>query len=235
MPQAEQYLALIRHGQSEANVAVKEQNEGFYYDISGSDRSVALTERGHQQAVLKAKVIARLFPAHRPLETVWVSDFHRVKKTGSLITANLSYQVDTRVDPRLNKRSYGLFWNMTYRGVEHLFPEEYERYKRLGALEYRPPEGENYYDLFERVEGFNSAELLSREGHHLIVGHSAVILAMQRLIGDISDADIVRQYETESVPNGYITLYKRVAGESTWRRTAVSDLLYGDRLVELSR
>ncbi len=224
MRKTKQYLALVRHGESFANVCTGQPTDALYYSICGSDKRVGITPRGRKQVAYSGTLLARMFPSDNPIEAISVSEFARVHKSAVVIAGKLGYGTSIVCDPRLNKRSYGRFWNLTYRGIRELFPREAKLYEELGPIKYRPPEGENYNDLFGRVK--ESFDVVSgRSGNQVVVGHLAVILAIRRIIEGLSDAEVVRQYETVSIPNGFILLYEREPNESQWRRVFVSDHL----------
>ncbi len=108
--------------------------------------------------------------------------FERVRQTASLISDCFDYEPLYTEDARVEKRSYGKFWNLTYRGVKELYPDEYSIFETLGPFKYRPPGGENYYDLFERIEEFGGERaVVSSEGNQLVVTSSAAMLAFRHL------------------------------------------------------
>lgn len=223
-----QYLALVRHGKSFANVEIEKTQGGLFYAISGSDREIGITPEGEWESERAGGILARLFPSHFPISHVWHSEFRRIDQTSSLIARCLGYPIHPIVDKRLNKRSYGSFWNLTYQGVHELHRHEHDIFNALGPLKYRPPEGENFYDLFERVDDFMFSTLNQVTGNQLVVGHSAVLLAMQRQLDGLPDLDVVDLYETVSMPNGYVMLYRRDNNTSPWKRVFLSDYLVGD-------
>ena len=223
-----QYLALVRHGESYANVEIAKASDGLYYAISGSDRDVGITPTGELDCMRAGTILARLFPRSFPISRIWNSEFRRIWQSSALIRGHLPYQVETVIDERLNKRSYGRFWNLTYEGVRVLHEHEDSIYKALGPLKYRPPEGENFYDLFERVDELMLTDLNQTAGNQLVVGHSAVLLAMQRRLEGLSDMEVVRQYEGIAIPNGYVMLYRRERTDQPWKRVHIADYLYGE-------
>jgi len=223
-----QYLALVRHGESYANVEIAKASDGLYYAISGSDRDVGITPNGELDCLRAGSILARLFPRSFPISRIWNSEFRRIWQSSDHIRGHLPYPVETVIDKRLNKRSYGRFWNLTYEGVRVLHEHEDSIYKALGPLKYRPPEGENFYDLFERVDEFMLSDLNEAAGNQLVVGHSAVLLAMQRSLEGLNDMEVVRQYEDIAIPNGYVMLYRRARRDQPWKRVYISDYLHGE-------
>lgn len=225
MTHRDQILALVRHGHSFANDETEKPADGYYYKLSGSDRSVGVTERGLQQCDRASALLAMLFPEENPIEQVWTSEYDRTDLSAGRIIQSLPYVPALRCDPRLNKREYGQFWNMTYLGVEKLHPDQFELYKGLGALKYRPPGGENYFDLFERTEEFVKDNLENSSGHQMIVGHSASLLALIRELEGLEDSEVVRQYHCVSIPNAYIVLYARKGPGDPFRRLSLFEAI----------
>ncbi len=219
MQKDDQYLVLVRHGLSLANVHMTQPTDSHYYEVSGSDLQVALTEKGREQAKEAGRKLARVFSKKRRFKALRHSPFMRVVESTDLIEAELGYSLDRKEDSRLKKRSYGIFWNVSYKGVEELFPEEHERFKAEGDLLYRPPEGENYFDVFDRIDDFIVEEANSDDaGNLLVVTHSVVMLGFQRELGGLSDDEVVRQYHDVSLPNGAILVFKRKHQGDSWSK-----------------
>lgn len=205
-----QYLALVRHAQSEANLRLAKTPDGLYYSLSGSDPSVPLTRLGRRQARNAGRLLARLFPRQRPLLRIYHTHYARVTQTMSRIRGNLGYRVEPVCDHRLSKRNYGKFWNLTHNGVEQLFPEEWLRYLADGEMFYRPPEGgENYPDVFARADNFFEEVLLPNPQNTVIVTHSLVVLALMRRLEGLSDDEAVTQYNESSLQNAQVIVYCR--------------------------
>lgn len=225
MNKQKQVLALVRHAHSFANAEIEQPAQGHYYAISGSDKTVGVTEKGLKECTGAGKILAHLFPESNPIESIRTTDYLRTEITADDLALHLSYSPNRIIDSRLNKREYGIFWNMTYLGVEVLHPEQFRLYRDLGALKYRPPGGENYYDLFERTAEFVADTLNQTSGNQVIVGHSASILALMKELEGLSPQEVVRQYHCVSIPNAYIMLYERDDASSPWIRASVFETL----------
>lgn len=209
------YVVLVRHGQSESNELLACTEDGFFYSNSGSDPAIQLTRKGVQQGAEVGARLARMFPQERPLKRIIHTRFERVLQTTEQIERQLPYSVARLLDNRLDKRDYGTFWNMTRKGVEHLHPEEWDRYLLEGDLLYRPPNGENYPDQFARVDEFIDEQLNAGDDDILIVGHLLTLLAFKRKLEGISDNEVLRLYEAMSLPNAHILIYCR-EGDGPW-------------------
>jgi broad specificity phosphatase PhoE len=210
------YLLLARHAESEANRNLQKTPCGLYYSMCGSDPEVPLTDYGHTQADELGRRIARLFPAHFKLHRIFENGFLRVRQTTDGILKNIPYDIPRASSPLLEKRQYGKFWNLTRRGVRRLYPDEWLRYQREGDLFYRAPGGgENYPDLFGRVDRFIDEHVEKASGNTLVITSSVVKLSFRRRFEGLSDAEVLRLYEQAAVPNADILIYRRVA-EGTW-------------------
>ena len=215
---SKKYLVVARHGQSFANRRLKKEKNGIKYSLAGSDTSIGLTARGKNQVRNTGGVLQSLFSGACRFHRMYANRFERVRHSGRLIRSQFDYPLDCKEDKRLEKRSYGLFWNLTYRGVQELHADEYELFQAQGALLYRPPEGENYYDLFDRVEDFTDEEGVSTfEGNQLIVTSSAVMLAFRRLYAGLEDDKLVEMYESMHIGNGDFDVYEFDETCGTWK------------------
>ncbi len=211
-----EYLVLVRHGETLPNVLVEKQSDGLFYEVSGSDEAVTLTDIGVRQIVKVGKWLSRLFPKDNPLVRIVVSGYKRTHQSADNIEEQLPYQVERVPDRRFDKRCYGDFWNITYKGVQELYPEEYARFLLEGPLDYIPPNGENYPQLFGRVsEGL--AEVSKQPGNTLIVCHLVVFLAIQRELEGHADEHVHANYEASALPNAHTRIFKRESADEPWQ------------------
>lgn len=216
-PDRPQYLVVLRHGESEANASLSTVGDGLRYSISGSDPAVRCTARGVAQGQAAGRLLSVLFPLDRPLKRIYETKFIRVIQTVEAATSELGYQPERRVDARLHKRNYGRFWNLTRPGVQQLHPLEWKRYCQEGDLKYRPPDGgENYFDVFCRVDNFITSELAAVTGNVLIVTHLLPALCFRRRLEGWSDQSVLRHYEDGNLANGEFLLYVKGCGRRQW-------------------
>jgi broad specificity phosphatase PhoE len=215
-----QFLAVVRHGESEANAELITTACGLYYSLCGSDPAVPLTMNGRRQIWHGAgKQLARTFPRERKVARVYHTAFERVVQSAVLIRQRLPYKVELIRDDRINKRSYGRFWNLSRQGVRTLYPDEWQRYRAEGDLQYRAPDGgENYFDMFARVDSFLDEVINPSTSNTLVVTHSAPMLAFQRRLEGLDVAEVVRQYEAVTIANAQVLLYQRDAVGQNWQR-----------------
>lgn len=210
-------IILVRHEESLANQALAATtDDDITYGVSGADLSIGLTVRGAQRSSELGSLLYQKFGKDNPIGAAWASQYLRTVQTRDGIVSAIPYSIETSTDSRINKRSYGLFWNLTYKGVEKLHLEEHLRFKEQGPLLYRPPEGENYHDLFARTDSFAESTFEPATGNILVVTHLVVLLAFMRRLENLSDVDVVRMYDNFAIPNGEIVVYRRVAAK--WQR-----------------
>jgi 2,3-bisphosphoglycerate-dependent phosphoglycerate mutase len=216
--QEEQYLALVRHGQSWSNLGLA-TSCGLFYSHAGSDRSVSLTRQGELEIAVTSRRLANFFPRHRKITRLFHTSFKRVEQSAAIVRYRLPYKVKLVCDERLSKRGYGRFWNLTRTGVQQLHPHEWLRYESAGDLHYRAPEGgENYYDLFDRIDDFIDTVVTPSRGNLAVVTSSAPILAFRRRLEGLTDANVVAQYEDQAIANASVILYRREDPEAPWQR-----------------
>lgn len=213
--QATQYLVLVRHGETLANILVSKPTDKLFYEVTGSDVEVGLTAKGLRQSRRVGRRLARLFRGRR-IGRILVSPFQRINQTATAIEEQLGYRPVRTTDIRLAKRNYGQFWNITYEGVERLYPDEFQKFKSEGALTYRPPDGENYFDVFARIDDLLEQVIEPLQENLIVVTHSVVILAIQRKLEGLSADEVLRRYDEISVPNTYVRIYRRKGKDSPW-------------------
>ncbi|MBX9879684.1 MAG: histidine phosphatase family protein [Candidatus Obscuribacterales bacterium] len=220
----DQVIIRMRHAESEANVAYRRIDRDkecrLYYGIGGFDERVKLTQQGKYQAEAAGRKLRQILRADRPLEEVLVSEFFRTEETALNVMRELGIRAPLIHDARLNKRRQGLFWNMTYYGVQTKHTDEYERYLadlKKGGLNYAPPggeghqDGESYKQLFARTDALH-AEYCSRTDRFLSlwVDHLSSELSLRRKTDRISDRSVRLKNDAESVDNAEIVAYGRM-------------------------
>ena len=218
MRKSNQYLVVVRHGRTLANVLTARPTSEHYYPVVGSDQALDLTETGIFQSESTGSRLSKLFPRRMPLVAIDCSDFLRTQTTAEIIRKHLPYDVCIHPDKRLAKRSYGEFWNITYAGVEALYPGEHKLYAEQGEFLYRPPGGENYPDLLARVDEYMDEKVNGAVGNRCIVTHSAVCLAIEQAVCGISNEELLARYNGHQVDNGDFVVYWRKTVGAPWKK-----------------
>jgi broad specificity phosphatase PhoE len=207
-----QYLVVLRHGQTPPNVFIETETDAHFYPVTGADTTIGMTIYGVEQVVLAAEFICNFLSQRKVrLKKIFCSQFYRTRQTANIVQKTLRYFVPVREDKRIAKRHYGDFWNITYAGLKALYPEEYARFREVGSYMYRPPNGENYPDLKERLQSFCQDEIDSCTDDICVSGHAAGVLMLEQiLLGELTDYELVERYDNIAVLNATVTVYRRL-------------------------
>jgi broad specificity phosphatase PhoE len=212
-------LWLVRHGESEGNVAAtRAEREGLErvpIDIRDSD--VPLSSTGEEQAA----ALGTWLDEHRPeIATYWVSPYLRARQTLAIAMGEDVERV--RVDERLRDRELGILDLLTWRGVAHLHPEEAARREHLGKYYHRPPGGESWADVALRLRSF-LGELFARpEESAMIVAHDAVVTIIASLLLGLEEQELLEFAAANPVLNASVTRMDRT--EAGWQVSAFADV-----------
>jgi broad specificity phosphatase PhoE len=217
-------LVLLRHGESEANIAAAEAEHtgADRVAVPARDPDVVLSSTGRDQAVAVGGALAGLPDAERPT-AAWVSPYRRAQQTAELALAASGLELPVHVDERLRDRELGVLDTLTSQGVEHLHPEEAERRRFLGKFYYRPPGGESWADLVLRIRAFLADLELRGHGRQLIVSHDAVILLFRYVCEQLDEDALFQIARTGSVTNASVSRLVRQEGEPGWRTAVYND------------
>jgi 2,3-bisphosphoglycerate-dependent phosphoglycerate mutase len=205
-------LYLVRHGQSQGNVARDAAHEAglLEIDIDVRDVDVPLSEFGISQARAAGRWLAALPPSEKP-EIVLSSPYLRARQTSELICgmgAMTSGPAHSIVDERLREREFGVFDRLTTAGIRQKFPEEAAHRTRLGKFYHRPPGGESWADVILRLRSMmNTINLHYCDRRVLIVCHQVVVLCMRYILEGLDEAAILAIDKQGDVLNCGISTY----------------------------
>ncbi|MBN1950589.1 MAG: histidine phosphatase family protein [Bacteroidales bacterium] len=162
------YVTMIRHGETEWNIAMRLQGMG------NSD----LTEKGILQARQAAQILR-----HRHFDQLISSDLQRAVDTAMIL--NEYHQMELRTEVSLRERNFGIMEGLTREEIQLKYPDTYQGYmNRMDS--YQIPEGESLIDFFARVtKGVTKISEECRGKKILIVTHGGVLDCMMRMIFDI--------------------------------------------------
>jgi broad specificity phosphatase PhoE len=213
-------LWLVRHGQSQGNVAREAADEAGAHeiDIDMRDVDVPLSALGEKQAEAAGRWFAALPRDERP-EIILSSPYVRARQTAKIICdqgALAGGPARTIIDERLREREFGIFDRLTTAGIRHRFPEEAAHRRRLGKFYHRPPGGESWADVILRLRSMlNTINLQHNDKRVLIVCHQVVVFCFRYILEELDETEIlgidkqaevlncgIAAYEFESGPNG---------------------------------
>ena len=189
-------LWLVRHGQSQGNVARDAAHEAGHpvIDLDIRDVDVPLSELGHRQAEATGRWFAALPESARP-EVLLSSPYLRSRQTAEAIcdAGGLSGGAKpTILDERLREREFGVFDGLTTLGIRQKFPEEAAHRAKMGKFYHRPPGGESWADVILRLRSMlNTINLHYADKRVLVVAHQVVVLCMRYILEDLTEAQIL--------------------------------------------
>lgn len=201
-------LVLVRHGESEGNLADEAALEAREptLDLDVRDADVELSETGRGQARAVREHLGGLAEEERPTVVV-TSPYRRARQTAEIALEGLD--VPLVVDERLRERDLGAFDGLTWIGIEQQFPEESARRQRVGKFYYRPPGGESWCDVVLRVRQV-LLELQERyAGERLwIFSHQATIMSFRVAVEGMQESDILAAGREQPLANCSMTTYR---------------------------
>jgi probable phosphoglycerate mutase len=206
-------LWLVRHGQSQGNVARDAADEAGAHqiDIEMRDVDVPLSALGIEQAKAAGRWFAAL-PADARPEIILSSPYVRAKTTAEIICnegALAGGKTKTLIDERLREREFGIFDRLTTVGIRERFPEEAAHRRRLGKFYHRPPGGESWADVIFRLRSMlNTINLHYCDKRVLIVCHQVVVLCFRYILEELDEAAILSIDKQAEVLNCGIAAYE---------------------------
>lgn len=154
-------LFLIRHGESEANVA--------HIINDDPSRPVPLTVLGRAQAAAAAESLRTV-----PFTHAYASEFLRARQTAEILLRH--HACPLHIDARLNER---------HTGMDGLPVDMFIDVVRPDPLHIKPERGESFVEQMQRLRSFlDEIAACHPDGVVLAVSHENPILAAQALAAD---------------------------------------------------
>ena len=200
-------IDLIRHGQSAGNVANDAARAGGLevLDLATRDMDVPLSDLGRAQA----EALGTWFAGVEP-DVVVTSPYRRAVDTARLaLDAAGAGDRPLRLDERLREREFGILDRLTRAGIETRHPDQAAARTFLGKLYHRPPGGESWVDVAERVRSFYRDLRLDHPGDHVVVvAHQAVVLLFRYVLEGLTEAEVLAIDAEADVANTAVTTYE---------------------------
>jgi broad specificity phosphatase PhoE len=204
-------LWLIRHGESSGNRArdEAEADDRAVIELAQRDMDVPLSDRGRRQATAAGRWIGELDPRSRPT-AVLVSPYARAEQTADLALEAAGLSGLPRVtDERLREREFGILDGLTKRGIRERFPAEEERRTRLGKFYHRPPGGESWADVINRLRSIVHEIGRDYPGERvLVVAHQVVVLLFRYILERLSEDEILALDRAAEIANCSLTRFE---------------------------
>ena len=205
-------LWLVRHGQSQANVAREIAYEAGHHEIGIDvrDVDVPLSDLGHRQAKATGDWFASLPKDERP-EVILCSPYVRTRQTAKIICeagALAGGPARPIMDERLREREFGIFDRLTDVGIRKRFPDEAAHKAMLGKFYHRPPGGESWADVILRLRSvLNTINLHYSDRRVLVVCHQVVVLCFRYILEELDEKEILKIDREADVLNCGICVY----------------------------
>ncbi|HVM37444.1 MAG TPA: histidine phosphatase family protein [Sphingomicrobium sp.] len=206
-------LWLVRHGQSQGNVArdLADAAGDHEIGIDVRDVDVPLSDLGFRQAEAAGRWFASLPADERP-EVILSSPYIRARQTAEAICkagALVGGPGRTIIDERLREREFGIFDRLTTLGIREKHPEEAAHRSRLGKFYHRPPGGESWADVILRLRSaLNTINLHYCNRRVVVVCHQVVVLCMRYILEELDEAQILAIDKAADVLNCGICAYE---------------------------
>lgn len=202
-------LWVVRHGESAGNVArdTAEAEGRERLDLSTRDVDVPLSDRGRRQAQALGRWISDQPKEEQPT-VLWTSPYVRAQETAALALEAAGLDLPRVVDERLREREFGVLDGLTRRGITAQFPEESERRSQIGKFYHRPPGGESWTDVLQRLRAVLDDVRLDAHGERvMIMAHQVVVLLTRYVLEGMDEKQVLELDAEAEVINCSVTAY----------------------------
>ena len=208
-------LVLVRHGESQRNVA-KKDNRFFLDDEARKsvrgvpDHRIPITAEGRRQALATGIAIREHFGS---FDYVYHSGYTRTVETTDAILEAYSAGERERIQIRhhlfVRERDAGYAYDMTDVEASAAFPWLQDYWNTSGAFFARPPGGESLAQVCERVYAFLQKVTRDLSGRRvLVVTHAGTIWCFRYVLERWTYEEAERRFKTEVNPNCSVTSYR---------------------------
>jgi ribonuclease H / adenosylcobalamin/alpha-ribazole phosphatase len=204
-------LWIVRHGESAGNVAAREGPAGEHrFRLDLRDADVPLSALGETQAYALGLWFANGQTSAKP-DIVLASPYVRARETARRIqeVRGMDKGGSVLIDERLREKETGILDGLTPDGVAALHPEQALQRALIGKFYHRPPGGENWCDVIQRLRGVIDRISLHHAGQNvLVVAHEVVVFCMRYIVENMDEAGILAVDAQGDVANCAVTEYR---------------------------
>jgi broad specificity phosphatase PhoE len=203
-------LWIVRHGESAAMLASQAASTARQHRIAlnARDMDTGLSVVGAAQAHALGQWFAAQPGEARP-EIILSSPYQRAHDTA--IALALGIPVVT--DERLRERELGILDGLTWEGVQALHPDQAAQRNLLGKFYHRPPGGENWCDVIQRLRGVIDRITMHHAGARvMIVAHECVLFCLRYILEELDETRVLAIDAAGDVANCALTEYRDLSG-----------------------
>jgi broad specificity phosphatase PhoE len=166
---------LLRHGQT----IYQTEKVDFFYPWP--DFETQLTEIGREQVEKSAKKLKK-----EGINLIYCSDFKRTLETAQILSRETGAEI--KADERLRELNFGIFKERKIKDYLDFFGDEKKRFEK------RPPEGENWRDIKERMSSFvEETERNNSEKNIAVISHGDPLWILAGVLLDINEEDLFKK------------------------------------------
>jgi broad specificity phosphatase PhoE len=202
-------LWVVRHGESAGNVArdAAEAAGRERLDLTHRDVDVPLSQLGRRQAAALGRWTAQQPQDEQPT-VVWSSPYVRARQSAEIAVDTAGLDVPVIVDERLREREFGVLDGLTRKGITAQYPEESQRRASIGKFYHRPPGGESWVDVAQRLRAVLDEIRMDARGERvLVMAHQVVVLLVRYVVEGMDEATVLRIDREGEVANCSVTAY----------------------------
>ena len=206
-------LWVVRHGESAGNVARDAAEAAGHerLDLTHRDVDVPLSELGRRQAAALGRWTAQQPQDEQPT-VVWSSPYVRARQSAEIALQTAGLDLPVIVDERLREREFGVLDGLTRKGITAQYPQESERRASIGKFYHRPPGGESWVDVAQRLRAVLDEIRMDARGERvLLMAHQVVVLLVRYVVEGMDEATVLAIDREGEVANCSVTSYEHDA------------------------
>jgi broad specificity phosphatase PhoE len=213
-------LILIRHGESEGNVASKRSKEGdhsvYTEDFKSRHSSLwRLSKKGREQAVIAGEWLKKNLSTEENFYRCYTSEYIRAMETASLLNIEDAFWYS---DFYLRERNYGDLDRLSLKEREERFADSLQE-RKIEPLYWTPPNGESLADVGLRVDRlFQTLHRECENKNVVVVCHGEVMrmiqVRLERMTQEAFNKVDSSQDSKDQIYNCQIMWYSRVNPEN---------------------
>ena len=191
-------LVFVRHAESVGNTMTEDERASYYIP----NHQYGLTQNGLHQA---KKVGIYLEETFGKFDAYFSSPYKRAIKTAQIACPSAAI----KIDPDLIELQKGIWHTMTRADIQKAYPDEIERFEKLGYYYNWPKNGENCVGCEGRIKRFLAYLREFHSGERVLVfGHGHWSVLLDRILNDGSVEEVLQRFKDGWLNNASVTQYE---------------------------